>query len=144
DERTVSVFFRDVSLKPPAALLGEDQAAPTREELVSVPLSQIAERDAWLFDPVDGAWVSRRGREVPPGATALLDAAAGGYDPLWGWDPGRKQPVPPAAPSVAVLPEGIGSDPRSFEAQPMELAEHLARAAEAASAIAAVLALAAR
>jgi CRISPR-associated endonuclease/helicase Cas3 len=63
---------------------------------------------------------------------------------LWGWDPGLKQPVLPAEPSVAVLPEGIGSDPRSFQTQPQELADHLRLAAEAASALAAALELGAR
>lgn len=144
DDRTVSVFFRQLPPKPPATLSGEDQAAPTRDELISVPLSQIAQREVWLFDQVDEAWVRRRGREVPPGATALLDAAAGGYDGSWGWDPGLEQPVPPAKLSVAVPPEGIGSDPRSFETQPQELADHLGRASDAASALAAALALGAR
>jgi CRISPR-associated endonuclease/helicase Cas3 len=144
DDRNVSVFFRELPDKQPAALPGEDQPAPTRDELVSVPLSQIAQRDAWLFDPVAEAWIRRRGREVPPGGTVLLASAGGAYDPSWGWDPGIEQPVPPATPSLRVLPEGIGDDPESFDTQPQELAEHLRRAAEAASTLAAALALGAR
>jgi CRISPR-associated endonuclease/helicase Cas3 len=141
EDRTVSVFFRDLAPKPPAVLPGDEQGAPVRDELVSVPLSQIPQREVWLFDLVDDVWVRRRGREVPPGATVLLEAAAGGYAPSWGWDPALRDPVPPAAPSVAVLSEGIGSDPSSFEGRPQELADHLDQAAATAAALAQALAL---
>jgi CRISPR-associated endonuclease/helicase Cas3 len=87
DDRAVSVFFRDLAPKPPAVLPGDEQVAPVRDELVSVPRSQIAQRDVRLFDLVDDVSVRRRGREVPPGVTVLLDAAAGGYEPSWGWNP---------------------------------------------------------
>ncbi len=144
DDRTASVFFRELPPKSPAVLAAEEQPAPTRDELVHVPLSQVAERDVWLFDPVDDAWIRRRGRQVPPGASVLLDAAAGGYDAAWGWAPGLEQPVPPAALSALVLPEGIASDAGSFETERQELADHLGRAAEAARALADALALGAR
>jgi CRISPR-associated endonuclease/helicase Cas3 len=144
DERTASVFFRKLPPNPPAALTGEEQPAPSGDELLSVPLSQIAGRDVWVFDAVDAAWIRRPGREVRPGETALLDSSSGGYDAVWGWDAELRQPVEPAQASITALPEGIGSDPRSFESQPQELNEHLARAEEAARAIATALALSPR
>jgi CRISPR-associated endonuclease/helicase Cas3 len=135
DDRSASVFFRGLSHARPAMIPAEEQPSAQRDELVSVPLSQLRKRDVWLFDPADEAWLRRSGSEVPPGAIALLDAAGGGYDADLGWDPTIKAPVPHALPSPGSgqLPEGIGSDPRSFAAgMPQELELHLQRAAEAA------------
>lgn len=136
EDRTVSVFFRELGEKPASTIAADQQPAASPHELVTVPLSQLDKRSAWLFDPADERWVRRVGRELPPGSLALLDSADGGYDPVWGWDRALKGGVPPAQQPGRTLPEGIGSDPRSFKGTAQELGEHLMRAASAAKVLA--------
>jgi len=141
EDRAVSIFFRDLGGKRPQVIVGDQQPAPSPHELLSVPVSQLTKRDAWVFDPIEDQWVRRTGSELPPGIVALLDAAAGGYEPQWGWDPALRQHVPPGEQLSRQLPEGIGNDPQSFQGAPQGLGEHLKCAARAAEALASALEL---
>lgn len=137
DDRSVSVFFRELPGKRPNVIAAQAEPSADRDEIVSIPLSQLVKRDAWLFDHEGDVWLRRGGRDVPPGATALLDAAAGGYDAVFGWDPTLTDPVAPAAQSApAHSPEAVGDDPRSFGGEAQELSTHLELTAQAATQIA--------
>lgn len=76
----VDVFWRDADTESP----------PHAGEVCSIPLQdarQLAkEKGAKLFDHAAGEWVGVR--DALPGQTIMLDAAAGGYSPETGWDPG--------------------------------------------------------
>jgi CRISPR-associated endonuclease/helicase Cas3 len=124
DERSVSVFFRDLPVERPA----DDEPGPDRDELVDVPVHQLQKnRDAWFFDYVEGVWV--RGRlPIRPGELVLLDAAAGGYDELDGWDPASHAPVRATTPANAEPQESIGDDWGSVAREWQTLTDHLSEA----------------
>jgi CRISPR-associated endonuclease/helicase Cas3 len=79
----------------------EDAKPPAAEYRCRVPVSTVNEfamdRAVWRLDPALG-WsrinprVSRS--RVCPGEVLVVNAADGGYDPLTGFDPGIRQPVP--------------------------------------------------
>lgn len=139
DDRSVAVFFRELPTPAPATL--HDQPAAARDELVSVPLGQLARRDCWRFDELDELWRRQPAGRVPPGSTVLLDAAAGGYGERRGWDPRDRAPVTPTVPPEPERPEGLGDDPRSFASEPQHLGDHLQAAAAAARELGAALEL---
>lgn len=123
EERTILVFFRDLPTGRPA----DDEPAPDRDELVAVPAHQVRDRSAWVFDHVEGVWV--RGRPpIRAGELVLLDAAAGGYDELDGWDPASKAPVRATLPAHAPQPESIGDDRESEAREWQTLTRHLGEA----------------
>ncbi len=130
EERSVSVFFRD---------LGDDPAqepAPARNELVGVPLGKTGDRTAWTFDYVDSAWRRTPARELRPGERVMLRAADGGYDERVGWTGDARDSVASLEPAIVADEEGTGDDPRSFAREWMELETHLAAAATAARTLA--------
>lgn len=136
DERTVAVFFRDRSARAPT----ERDPLPTRDETVQVPRTDLTKRRRWIPDYVNGSWLPLGGNQLPPpGATVMLDAAEGGYDPLIGWLPKAKGPVDLIAPKVSEPVEGMAHTDAGTG--PEELASHLAAVAQAATDLADVLAL---
>lgn len=141
DERSITVFFRELERDPDGRISGAGESSPAREELLQAPLASLdAERAAWVVDHVDGDWVQRR-RDVPPGAVVLLSAADGGYDSEIGWAPKLKTPVEPVAVDALPRVEAVGDDPRSEGAQPVELVTHLQAVADEAFELAAALGL---
>jgi CRISPR-associated endonuclease/helicase Cas3 len=137
DERTVAVFFRDLPKEAGGRIT--DQREAERAELVQAPRGSLGDRDCWMIDHVDGDWVRADGRAIPPGATVMLRAADGGYDPELGWDPKGKRPVQPISPEREDMPEGIESadgwtasgGPQELEAHLQDVATELARIADA-------------
>ncbi|MGH8875094.1 MAG: CRISPR-associated endonuclease Cas3'', partial [Acidimicrobiia bacterium] len=67
---------------------------------------------------------------VRPGMAVILDVAAGGYSPRWGWDPKSKGPVAEVADETLELAsddQGVGEDPLTYTGgRWVTLAEHLA------------------
>ncbi len=137
DDRTASVFFRDLADATQIAL----QPAAARDELVGIPVAALKDLPKWTFDIVDGRWRAMgRTERARPGSTVMLDAAGGCYDAMVGWT-GR------ATGPVSVLPpsderhEAIGSDPGSRARAWVPLTEHLAAARTAAEEVVGALAL---
>jgi CRISPR-associated endonuclease/helicase Cas3 len=136
DDRNVTVLFRDLATYAPARVSGTEQPEPRPDEVVQVPRASLRNRVCWVADHVDGSWLRRPGREVPPGATVLLRAADGGYDAETGWDGKSKEPVNPVtAPEPRPL-QGIESDPGTEAGSRQELIEHLADVAREAAGLA--------
>jgi CRISPR-associated endonuclease/helicase Cas3 len=139
DDRNVTVVFRDLGSDAPPRVPGTDEPEPRPVELVQVPRASLRDRVCWVADHLDGDWLGRRGRDVPPGATVMLSAADGGYDPEIGWDVRSKRAVDPVAAEEARPLQAFGSDTGTEARAAQELAEHLAdvarEAAELANAI---------
>lgn len=123
EERTVTVLFRELPDDPGGRLT--DQPAPEPDELVQVPRASVRDRDCWIVDHVEAGWRRIPAREVPPGATVLLRAAHGGYDPDAGWDPKSRRAVTPIPLKVETEVEGVGSDTWTKADDPQELLAHL-------------------
>ena len=135
DERTVDVTFRDVAED---GVLPQQTPTPARDEVVSVPVGDVAKRTSWAFDHVDGAWV--RTTRPAPGRTLIVRAADGGYDPLRGWT-GLARDVPPVLDATTAPAEGMADDPRAAIGRWVTLTEHLVAARDAAQALADALAI---
>lgn len=121
EEQDTKVFWRDFEGKP------DSQAAPHREELCSAPIRELKKfrsdhrSDIWRWDGLAEAWGAVEEREIYPGQTYLLRAAAGGYDSATGWNPKSKQAVTP------VTADGDEPDAhsRDYETGPwLTIAEH--------------------
>ncbi len=138
DQRSVAVLFRDV----PHTGEIEDRFAPERDELVQVPLGSLGRRARWTFDHVDGRWIRRAANDVSPGATVMLRAADGGYDPETGWDVKAKAAVEVIPLREKAQPEGIASDFGVESAAQQDLLSHLSDVANEAERLSAVLTLA--
>jgi CRISPR-associated endonuclease/helicase Cas3 len=110
--------------RPPA-----DAKSPAAGYRCRVPVRQVNEfaKDAavWRLDPLLGRW-ARVSPQLPqsrarPGEVLVVDAAGGGYDPVTGFDPGTRQPVPgcPSLDTVAEPAEGAedryAADPASVQ-----------------------------
>ena len=133
DERTVAVFFRAVG---PDRVRFDDEPAPQRDELVTVPIDAVRRRARWRFDHVDGEWVRLREDErVPPGSTILLAAGEGGYDAERGWT-GAKGDRPTVLDAPGAPAEALASDAGSVAGAWVTLEEHLAQTERAAEALA--------
>jgi len=125
ERRTVSAFFRET--------LAADAQAPSREELVDVPIADLGRRERRIFDRVGGAWV------VPdvlvPGMQVMLTAGDGGYAPDAGWDPKLREPVD-VLPSERDTPEALGDDRQDTPGRWALLGDHLAQVAAEAERLA--------
>ena len=129
DERTVSVFFRDLQPRDPERD-PKRQPYAERDELVDVPIAAVAgvTRVAWAFDYVDGVWRSAGPADRHPGATLMLRASDGGYNEHLGWTGlPSDQPAPISTPKAGT-PEAIGDERQSFAREWRTLANHLADA----------------
>lgn len=130
DERTVSVFFRDLERQD----LDRDpkgQPYAQRDELVEVPIAAARDRTraAWVFDYVNGVWRSAGLADRYPGATLMLRAADGGYDEHLGWTGTASDRPAPISVPAAGGPETIGDERQSFSRDWRTLTDHLADAA---------------
>jgi CRISPR-associated endonuclease/helicase Cas3 len=134
DERSVSVFFREIVAGPARAIAAAEQPSPAREEIVDAPIGDLRGRRAWTWDHVDGQWIPDR--SLRPGQTVMLDAADGGYDELNGWSRALIAPVEVLAPAEGVPAEAIEDDRLTAEGRWVTLADHLAQARDHASALA--------
>ena len=100
---------------PPA-----EAKAPVAEFRCRVPLGQLntLARDipVWRLDQVLGRWTRVTARARPrPGEILLVGAADGGYDPVTGFDPAARGPVPgsPGLTTTADPPAGTEDPYRS-------------------------------
>ena len=121
NEHDVQVFWRAFE-GPPTSETG----APRREELCSAPCNDVREfqrknrSDVWRWDGLAEQWRKAEDREIYPGQTYLIRAAAGGYSPETGWSP-KSGPVAPLREGGAP-PAGLSSD---FEDGPwLSIADH--------------------
>ena len=123
DERTVSVFFRN--LEGLTATEIAEQAAPARDELVAIPIAVADKLAGRVFDIVDDGWrLRRRGERLRPGDSVMLDALAGGYDAERGWT-GVARHTPPPLPPSAQRPQAFGSNPETYTRAWTTLLRHL-------------------
>jgi len=137
DERTASVFFRDLADVSTIA----DQPAAARDELVGVPIGALKGLPRWTFDIVDGRWRAMAEPErARPGSIVMLDAAGGCYDPDIGWTARAKGPVSTVPPSDEPE-EAMASDPGSRAREWVSLTGHLAVAMTTAEAVIGTLGL---
>jgi CRISPR-associated endonuclease/helicase Cas3 len=107
---------------PPA-----EARAPGAEFRCQVPLGQVTAlaRDipVWRLDQVLGRWtrvnVQARAR---PGEVLLVSSADGGYDPVTGFDPAARGPVP-ASPSIDLIADPAGGTEDPYRADPSSVAQ---------------------
>lgn len=132
DERSVSVFFRDLRADHASGVAPEDQPAPGRDELVAVPLGKFGRRRVWRLDHLDGVW---RPGSPAPGEAVLLDSGEGGYSSATGWDPRLGDFVDPAGPPPdPERAEGYDHDGKSVAQRSWAtIADHLSDARTTAS-----------
>lgn len=132
-----------------------DEPPLRTEELCAVPVSRDLRQfvtdhrgRVWRFDPIASGWVRALPSDLRPGATFLIDADAGGYDPEIGWSSAISTAVPPVPePSSDLDPdataslsgvgesEGAGEDPLSALGAWVTLVDHLRETADEASAL---------
>ncbi len=103
DARDISVFWRKIPPEGPSTTTTK----PQRSELVGIPIGGLKggptgiqddlgkDRDAWIWDVLDGRWRKARTHDIYPGITLMLDARQGGYSSEIGWDPASRKPVVP-------------------------------------------------
>lgn len=113
DDLDCFVFWRNwPDMDPPG-----DMPEALRNELCSAPVGDIRtwlnDRKAWCWDIVESRWTSIQVESVRPGLTLALKSKDGGYDPVYGWDPGSRAPVAVVDPADATEPEGNQDDPES-------------------------------
>ncbi len=126
---------RDVQVAWRAELPGgaNREAAPSRDELCSVPIGDLAallktgkrssQVEGVTWDALDGEWVPLRpDTTLRPGMVIVMASSSGCYDPERGWDPKGKTPVP-AVPSP-IPEEATGDDPGTFRYYAQSLEAH--------------------
>ena len=102
---------------------GEDEPAPSHEELCTVPLNQLREADwleKWRWDHLEKRW----GRQftIAPGMILMLPNRDGGYSSEMGWT-GNREDKPELVDRGVLLEEGIEDDPYAATGW-QTLAEH--------------------
>ena len=110
--------------RPPA-----DAKSPPAGYRCRVPVGQVnafaKDAEVWRLDPLLGRWAKVRPQlpqsRARPGEVLVAAAAVGGYDPVTGFDPGVRQPVPgcPSLDTKAEPAEAIedryAADPASVQ-----------------------------
>lgn len=122
------------------------QPRPGAAELCPAPIGRARDwlkgrRAIWRADPqCDSGW-SRLDGPPWPGLELMIDAAEGGYDPRFGFDPGARGPVAPLPPSAEAseAAERLDGDPGSTLGRPVALAAHGDRVTAEGAALAAAL-----
>lgn len=135
DELDLHIAWRALGGQAP----GADELTPAADELCPVPAGKelsdfLKVSQLWRLDHLgdrDSRWVRVRPQDIRPGLVLLADAAAGGYSPEQGWDPGLRTAVFPLLqqppPGIVTAEEGLGEDPLSCEHGAwLELERHLA------------------
>ncbi len=118
-ETDVQVFWRVWEENRPP----DDLPAPHRRELCPVPvgsefrefLDKLREKKnlyGYVWDHLEEEWARIDSRQVRPGLTVLLPAAAGGYSEL-GWDAASASAVAPVPDPRTEPEEGESGDPNS-------------------------------
>ncbi|MGZ5458015.1 MAG: type I-G CRISPR-associated helicase/endonuclease Cas3g [Thermoanaerobaculia bacterium] len=131
DERTVQVFWRDLTEDP-----SPDEPPPDRNELCSTSLPALRDalkkRTAWVWDPLapraggaTGRWKALRQGELYPGVVVMLRSSDGAYDPDLGFFSDSRTTVPVLRPAAAAPPEPYFADPLARKDYWMRLADHL-------------------
>lgn len=119
------VFWREFDGRP------TDDAAPVRDELCPVGLSQLTDylgkkgREAWTWDPLAEGWRSIEKRQLRPGLVLLLRADAGGYVEDEGFVADSKGPVTPVESDITEGQDRYASDSWSMIGRYVSLTEHL-------------------
>lgn len=113
-DHDVHVFWRKWDGDRPP----ETVDAPQDIECCPAPIGDVRDMTSkqgpfWRWDQLSGSWLKANPWDVYPGQTLLLAAAAGGYSPETGWEPGSRAPVDEVAPvsgQQAAGQESLGSD----------------------------------
>ena len=127
-DHDVQVFWREVPEAGPA----DDEPAPRREELCSVPIAEMRDLikkkvDAWTWHSLGESWAPiSAATPVYPGLTVMLRASDGRYTEREGWAPRSKTRVSVVVPDTGVPARGYTGDWMSEKAW-MTLAEHTGR-----------------
>ncbi len=142
----VSDYIRDAD-KPPLAVFWRafddqpgDQPPPARDEICPVSIAQAArfhklrKGELWRWDSLGRGWIRLDG-QPRPGMTLLLRARDGGYDPSLGFVAESRASVEPLPTGTGAPPETYNGDWRSAQPKPVQLADHLANAANAAQSL---------
>lgn len=94
EDRDAHVLWRTVMDGQPR------EGKPTHEELCPVPINQLREalkgrlgEHVWVWDHLEEMWRKAQASDVRPGATVIIAAEAGGYEPARGWSPKATDPV---------------------------------------------------
>jgi len=138
DERDLQVFWDDIPRdEQPAA-----PRRPRREELCAVPF--LAVRDwlcgaetkssrkprlrknmrAWIWDWIDGQWVTAEREMLLPGRVVLVDARSGGYVPDTGFAPNSHDPVVLVPmPSPDPIDEQLEQSDNQQDGEPLSISE---------------------
>lgn len=96
EDRDVFVYWRDwEGNKPP-----EDYKGPSKEEICQVPIADFRnflkskKEQIWLWDYLEGKWISPNTNNIHPGQTFLINSEAGGYGLKIGWSKDCRDRVP--------------------------------------------------
>jgi len=119
DDHDVHVFWRDLTEDG----AGEDERAPSHDELCTVPVNALREADwlkKWRWDHLEKRW--SRQFTIVPGTTLMLSIRDGGYSSEMGWTGDREDK--PEHVHLGDLPEE-GNDDDPYAATGWQtLAEH--------------------
>jgi CRISPR-associated endonuclease/helicase Cas3 len=93
----------------------EEAKAPADQWRCRVPVSQVNELarkvPLWRLDQAGQGWVQvTRGVPARPGEVVVVAAASGGYDPVTGFDPAARIPVPDCPSLDQVLDPALGTE----------------------------------
>ncbi len=98
----------------------EDAKSPSAEYRCRVPVTKVNEfasdKTVWRLDQVLGKWTRVNPRNsqsrARPGEVLVVNAADGGYDPVTGFDPAVRGPVPGCPPLDAKAEPAEGTEDR--------------------------------
>jgi CRISPR-associated endonuclease/helicase Cas3 len=118
-----AAWTADVATGAPPA----EARAPGAAFRCQVPLGQVTAlaRDipVWRLDHMLGRWTKVNAQaRARPGEVLLVSAADGGYDPVTGFDPSARGPVP-ASPSIDVIADPAVGTEDPYGADPSSVAQ---------------------
>lgn len=132
DERDVQVFWIEVP-KDESPL---NTRQPYREELCSVPfldardwlcekkMSRLrSNKRAWVWDWIDGQWVTATREMLTPGRTVWVAASGGGYLPEIGFAPDSRAPVAVVDTETDVQAELLEKADNQQDGEPLSISE---------------------